>query len=201
MGHWRSRKLEALFFRFRIQPDHVTWAATLLVIPCGYLLATGHFLAAGWLNIFIGSLDILDGKLARALNVDSKRGELLDAVLDRYQDFFILVGLLYFFQDHWIQWVIVITMGASGWISYIKAKAELVGANLKRVGMMQRPERFFTLSAGLMIDGIVELSLLPFESLAHWPNHIVLKTVLVFLAIMTNWTAFERFRHSLRQLS
>ena len=192
---------EKLFLTLHLTPNHITYLATLLTIPCGLLLAKGMMLTGGWITLIVGSLDILDGKLARAMHLDSKRGEFLDSVLDRVQDFFILSGLLIYFKHHWIFWVVLLNIGVSPLISYIKAKSEIVGVDLKRVGVMQRPERFFTLSAGLLISGALEIAIDEFSRFDGVPDHVILKVILIFLGVMSVYTAMERMKKSLQDLS
>jgi archaetidylinositol phosphate synthase len=54
--------------------------------PLGYVLGALCVFANGW-------LDLLDGALARTQNADSRGGDLLDHVLDRYADVVLVVGL------------------------------------------------------------------------------------------------------------
>jgi hypothetical protein len=91
-------------------------------------------------------------------------------------------------------------MGSSGWVSYIKAKAEILGANLKRVGLMQRPERFFLLSIGLLFDGAMAVSIRAMGGLWGYRPHGLLKTILVVIAVLTLWTSWQRFQHAQQQL-
>lgn len=192
---------EKVFLVLGMKPDHITYLATLLTVPCAYFLIQGKFLFCGWITLLVGSLDILDGKLARKLNMDSTRGEFLDSVLDRIQDYFILVGLLLYFDDQWMQYVVLVIIGASTMIPYVKAKAELLGVDLKRVGMMQRPERFFTMSVGLLFDGAFEISRVFVAPFNTWPDHVILKTVLIFLGVTSVYTVIQRMRKGLEGLS
>jgi len=195
------KPFENFFISRKIHPNHITYLVTFLTLPCAYLLTQGAFLWCGWITLVVGSLDILDGKLARAQNIDGPLGEFLDSVMDRFQDFFILVGLLIYFHSHWMAFVVLVTIGSTTFIPYIKAKAELLGVDLKRVGLMQRPERFFTLSAGFLVDGAFEIAKMPFDHMQSWPKHLILKFVLVFLALTTLYTAIQRVNQSIKALS
>src|SRR5262245_31536366 len=94
--------VENFCIRKRITPNQITFAALFFATICAYLFATGHFLLAGWTVMFAGSLDFLDGRVARATNRVTKEGEFLDSVADRYQDFLLFSGLAYFFRNTWI---------------------------------------------------------------------------------------------------
>ena len=65
-------------------------------------LAAGRFALGGWLYLFAGILDVLDGRIARARGLASKKGAALDSVLDRYSDSAVLVGLSWYYRDSWV---------------------------------------------------------------------------------------------------
>jgi len=194
------KPFERLFLKLSLKPDHITLLATVMTLPIAICLSQGFFLLSGWLTLLVGSLDILDGKLARHLGLDSIRGEFLDSVMDRIQDFFILVGLLIYFRQDMMPWVILVVLGSSQLIPYIKAKAELLGGDLKRVGLMQRPERFFTLAVGLLFDGAFESARVFLASFEGVPEHIILKGVLWLLAAASVFTVYRRLAVGLDQL-
>ncbi len=61
-----------------------------------YYLSLRPYLIASLVAVALASLfDALDGKLARMKGVASKRGDLLDHVIDRFSDIFILAGLAF----------------------------------------------------------------------------------------------------------
>lgn len=194
------KPIETVFIRVGLKPDHITLLATIMTCPIAILLANGFFLLSGWLTLLVGSLDILDGKLARYLKMDSVRGEFLDSVMDRIQDFFILLGLIVYFKHGPFFWVVLLVLGCSQIISYVKAKGELLGADLRCVGLMQRPERFFMLSIGMLFDGAFESARLHVDYFSGLSDHLILKGVLLFLSFATVLTVYQRLHAGMTQL-
>src|SRR6185369_14595597 len=103
--------------------------------------AGGLMFAGGWLLLFAGSLDIVDGRVARRTNRGSKRGAFLDSVVDRYADALAYLGLAYFYGGTWVEWIVLGALVGSFMVSYTRARAEGLGTTCL-VGLLQRPERF-----------------------------------------------------------
>ena len=80
-----------------IRPDHLTYAQLLVSILAGAAFATGTIFLAGWLTILAGTLDILDGGLARRTGSASPRGAFVDSVIDRWAEFATFAGLAIFY--------------------------------------------------------------------------------------------------------
>jgi phosphatidylglycerophosphate synthase len=96
--------------------------------------------------------DILDGQVARLTSSGSARGELYDAVVDRYTEFALIAGFaLYARASWWLVLVALVALHASFMISYASAKAEALQVSVPR-GLMRRHERAacLTLAAGLV---------------------------------------------------
>lgn len=183
-----------------ISPNFITYAGTALCFACGCLFATDHILSAGWMVLFVGSLDILDGRIARTLGVSGPRGAFLDSVMDRYQDFFMMLGVTLFFKDHWAFYVCLLAILGSAAVPYARAKAESLGVAISEVGAIQRPERFFLLGLGSIVSSIFQVSLMPFYGYDKVPPQHILILVMVIMAVSTNWTAIQRIRYTLKEL-
>jgi len=78
-------------------------------------------------------------------------------------------------------------MGSAVVISYTRAKAESLGAELK-VGLMQRPERVVLFCVGAIASPLVE-PLLPPDLQGR---QIVFASVLVAMAVLTTLTSVQR---------
>ena len=91
---WMIGPIERFFVRHRLSPNWLTMASAAVSLWAGYLLFRGDFGWGGWLIIAGGTLDILDGKVARAMDVSSDAGAFFDSALDRYADIFVLAGLV-----------------------------------------------------------------------------------------------------------
>lgn len=100
--------------------------------PLGALVAV-FFVA---LNSFF---DALDGAVARYLRTDSKKGDFLDHVIDRYSDVFIICGM--FFGGH-VQWQIgTVAIICVLLTSYLGTQAQALGIGRFYGGIMGRADR------------------------------------------------------------
>lgn len=192
--------LERLCLKQGVTPNTITYGATVLCVVCGYLFAANHILSAGWMVLLIGSLDILDGRVARAMNVSGPKGAFLDSVMDRYQDFFMMSGVMLYFKGHWMFYVSLAALLGSALVPYTRAKAESLGIAIAEVGTIQRPERFFLLGFGSILSSIFQISLMPFYGYGNPPPQHGLMLVMMVLAASTNWTAVQRIRYTLEAI-
>src|SRR5688500_18765693 len=70
---WLLRPLARFLIKSgRLTPNHLTFTSLAACASAGLAIALNHMATAGWLYIFAGALDILDGRLARATNKSSK---------------------------------------------------------------------------------------------------------------------------------
>ena len=180
-----------------IPASAVTTLSMLLAAASGVSLAAGRFALGGWLYIFSGILDFLDGRLARAMGQQSKRGAALDSVLDRYSDTVVLAGLAWYYRESWVLLPVLAALGGSMLTSYVRARGEGLGIDIK-IGMMQRPERITFLGMFVAFSPIVAALRTPD---AIYPMHWLAVFGIVFLAISTQLTAARRFRYLLNALS
>ena len=83
--------------RTRITPDLATVLAFAATLVAAGLIATGDrwAMVAGGLGVLLGSaLDGVDGELARVSGRASRRGAVMDTLLDRYADLAVVLGLI-----------------------------------------------------------------------------------------------------------
>jgi len=194
---WVIRPLWLLVNASGISPNGVTVLATLVGAGSGVAVASGRFALGGWLFILSGILDTLDGKLARVSNRVTRAGAAFDSLLDRYADGAVLFGLAFYFRD---SWALIPALGAlfgTSMVPYVRAKAESFGVTMKE-GLMQRPERVFTLGVTVMLSPFVE-TLLPASGGGH-PTQRLASIGLVLLAVTSNATAVGRITRLLGAL-
>jgi CDP-diacylglycerol--glycerol-3-phosphate 3-phosphatidyltransferase len=168
-------------------------AASALV---GYCYARGLLFTGGWLLLVTGSLDIVDGRVARRTSGGSKRGAFLDSVIDRYADSFAVIGLAVYFRDSWVLWAALFALLGGLMVSYTRARAEGLGVDC-RVGLLQRPERYVILGIGTMFGALFD------HLAATWlpaDEHRLVRLVIVGLAVLVNLTAAQRIVHVWRSL-
>lgn len=150
--------------------------------PILYLAGAGLVFANGW-------LDLVDGALARELEVSSSGGDLLDHVLDRYADIVLVVGLAAGVDRYGIGLAAVTGVLMT---SYLGTQAEAVGLDRVYGGLVGRADR-------LAIIGVTAgVAALYTDPLAGLP---IVGWLLVALAVVGHVTALQRFYYSMRALS
>jgi len=128
-----------------LSPNTLSIIGMFAFVVAALLLAFGHPIACAIVLIIFGPLDVLDGTLARDSGQETDYGAFLDATLDRYEEFFIYAGLLYYLIEVLHKGVIsallVLTaLSGSYFVSYTRAKAEALGYECS-VGILTRFER------------------------------------------------------------
>lgn len=193
---WQMRPLWWVVRATGLPANAITTLSVLLSLGSAIAFAAGRFAIGGWLFIFSGILDYIDGRLARALGQSSKRGAALDSMLDRYSDAMVLSGLAWFYRDTWVLAVVLVALAGSLLTSYIRAKGESLGVNAQ-VGVMQRAERIVCLGGTTALAPILAAILNPTDPT---PMHWLAVAGLVFLAVSSQVTAGRRFLFVLRAL-
>jgi len=147
-----------------------------LATPLGYLLGAGCVLANGW-------LDLLDGALARTQNVDSRGGDLLDHVLDRYADIVLVVGLAAGVSRYDLGLLAVTGVLMT---SYLGTQIQAVGLGREYGGLVGRADRLALVGVTGVVAAVVGGQIGPL-SLS------VVGYLLVFFAVVGHLTALQRF--------
>ena len=179
-----------------IPANAITTLSMLLSAASGVSLAGGRFALGGWLYIFAGILDFVDGRLARAQGKSSPSGAALDSILDRYSDTVVLVGLAWYYRETWVLLAVLAALGGSLLTSYVRARGEGLGIEIKN-GIFQRPERITCLGAGVALSPILAAIRVPTDT---QPMHWLAVGGIVLLAISSQITAASRFSFLLRAL-
>jgi phosphatidylglycerophosphate synthase len=157
-----------------ISPDIITVTGFIFSFISGITIGMNNFSVGTLFFILSGLCDMLDGITARVNGKTSKFGSFLDSFLDRYSDFFPLAGIAalgFYLQDFNLFILSLLSIVGSFATSYARAKAESLNIECKS-GILERPERFFLLLAGLITGFLVEC--------------------LLILAVLSNITAFQR---------
>lgn len=138
----------------KINPNVLTFVGLVINIVAATYLAFGQFRTAGFVIIFAGLFDMVDGRVARETNQVTRFGGFFDSVLDRYSDLVLLFGLLVYYGTVNRPSYVVLTaivMTASVMISYTRTRAENIIPTCK-VGFLERPERVVLLIIGALFD-------------------------------------------------
>lgn len=164
-----------------------------------------------WFGIVLliaGIFDMLDGQLARATNKMTKFGALFDSVIDRYSEMVMFFGIAYYLVSfhYFLSGVFAfIAMIGSIMVSYVRARAE--GLNVEcKVGIMQRPERVLTIGITAILYGVISHFTGEFKIIVEWLPFPFIENISIFtipifiLAILTNYTAFQRLNHCRKKM-
>ena len=192
LSSYLERPATALLGSAGLSPNAVTLLGLLVAGAGAYLLAAGYLAAGGVVVLLSGSMDLLDGALARATGRVTRFGALLDSVVDRVSEGAILLGLQVFFLDQstsststWGSVLVFVALAGSIMVSYIRARAEGLGVECT-TGVMTRPERVATLGIGLITG--------------QWWLPAVL-VALGAIAVLTTVTSVQRMVHVRRALA
>lgn len=200
---WLIRPVLLLCKALKITPNKITAISIFLSFVTGCIYAAGHIALGGWMLVISGSLDMIDGRVARETGNVTKAGAFFDSCSDRYSDSFVFIGIAVFFlsknfslsssgfsisRTDYISIIIIMTilMGSSA-MSYVKARGEAVGATTKR-GLMQRPERITMLSIFSVLNPFAVIIL---HSRKLNPD-LVLIIALAVMSILINISAVVR---------
>ena len=142
------------------------------------------------LTCLAGTLDVLDGGLARRTGSASPRGAFVDSVVDRWAEAVTFLGIGGYFRDSWVALVVVGAAFSSQMVSYVRARAEGLGV-VMAVGAVQRPERYVLLGFGAGLSAIA--SHLSCWALGTRQDLVLIGALWVLFGVST-WTAMERSR-------
>lgn len=202
-----------LFVKLGITPNMITTFGLFLNIFAAVIFIVGAeqqdrtdmtYVGWGGFTILIAGLfDMMDGRLARIGNMQSSFGAFYDSVIDRYSELVMFLGICYYLisQDYFLSSLFAfVALIGSMMVSYTRSRAEGLGIECS-VGMMQRPARVVTIGASAMFCGIA------YYLFGHFSHKIIdgaftlFETVSIFtlpvtfVAIMSNFTAFQRLNH------
>ena len=195
---WLLFPLEQLAVRLRLRPDFFNYAGLVLGALSGALIAFGR-LEPGGAGILLGGVcDVLDGRLARRLKVDSSYGKFIDSTLDRFVEVFALLGFVFFLRGFpYGPLVASAALSGSLLVSYARARGEVVGV-LCREGLMQRGERLVLLCFACFFDRPLSARLgRPEGFLSLWVLGVIAAAGLGTAAYRTAWIA-RRLREERR---
>ncbi len=194
--YWLLTPLEKGLVRLRIGPDALTLTGLVFCAVAGYFFHLGMVGAGGWLMIFGATFDMLDGRIARLTNRESRSGAYFDSVIDRFSEGVVFVGLASWYREGWVLAFVVIGLIGSMMVSYTRARGEGIGIQVTR-GIMQRPERIVYLGVGSVFSPIVATFV---SKIYPVPYDFMTILAVVAIALLTNLGAIWRIQYVLIQL-
>jgi CDP-diacylglycerol--glycerol-3-phosphate 3-phosphatidyltransferase len=165
-----------------INPNILTFTGVLISFWAAFEFGYGNFFRGGIVIILAGLFDMLDGEVARVTRSATEFGAFYDSVIDRYSDVIILQGLMvYYARQQMLGYVVLVGVVVMGAVltSYTRARAESMISSCK-VGFMERPERIVLLIIGALSNRM--------------------EAVLWVLAVLGNWTVFDRIYYTWSEL-
>lgn len=170
--------------KLNLSPNAVTLIGLIITLLASYFYAKGYFRIAGLILLLAGLCDAIDGEVARKANKVSKFGAFLDSTIDRFEEFFVFGGILFYYsmvrQDIFLSIVVYLILLGSIMTSYIRARAEGIGFS-PTSGPMDRPGRYIYIVLFSIIAGSGVL-------------FSVAMGVLLFLVYLTVVNRFREFR-------
>ena len=191
MAYWSLQPLAKAMVHAHVSPNQLSWASLVLGGIAGVALAYGYFGFAALSATASAFLDSLDGMVARMTSIASDAGEVLDATIDRYVEFFFLAGLVVYYREiPLLQVISLLALMGSFMVSYSTAKAEALQVP-PPPGIMRRPERAFYLILGAALSPI-EIPMLEQSFISPVPIALPMAIAVCFIALLANIAAIER---------
>ncbi|TLX91349.1 MAG: CDP-alcohol phosphatidyltransferase family protein [Thaumarchaeota archaeon] len=128
-----------------------------------------------------GFFDIVDGSVARVSKRSTSRGAFLDSNFDKISEALIFIGIAIGGLSSPI--LAMIALSTSILVSYIRARAESLGIELKGVGIGERAERLLILS----ICGLI-----PISGSIQWG--------IIIIIILSSFSFIQRFWFVLKRI-
>jgi phosphatidylglycerophosphate synthase len=186
---WLMAPIERALIRWRVSPNALSSFGLLLSGAAGAALARGWFDVGGWLYLFVGIIDLFDGRVARATGRSSRAGAFYDSVVDRYSECTIFIGLGIYYRGTSVSVLVIAALLGSLMVSYVRARAEAFAAGeLAAQGAMRRPERIFLLGVSLAAAPFVATQ----TERAAAPKFFVAVAAIATLAVTSHLTALSR---------
>lgn len=166
---------------FNVNPNVVTALGFIFSTISAIFFIQKNLLLALIFLILSSLSDALDGAIARKLGRTTKFGAFFDAVLDRYSDGVIILGVGIYIEN-----LVLALLALIGFymVSYTRARAELF-IDKCDVGIAERAERLIILIFGTLLE-ILGFSILYYT--------------VVVLAILSHLTALHRILYTYKKL-
>ena len=179
MAYWLLDPLIDGLIALHITPNQVTAFSLLPALGAGVAVAFGMFGLASMLATMATLSDIVDGVLARRTGCSSDAGEVFDAAVDRYGEFFLLGGMMIYWRDQWsVMLVVLSVIIGSFMVSYSTAKAEAMRVPAPR-GAMRRSERAVYLIVASALTAITKVIFVDVQSVSVRELPIMLALTIV----------------------
>lgn len=203
------------FIRHDINPNTLSYVGFLCSMGASVSIAMRITYYSIWITWIIpalmfiaGFFDVVDGEVARRTGQESRAGAFLDSNLDRISDAAIILGLILGGMINFLLGYIVMFLILM--ISYIRAKAENLGIDMRGIGIMERGERIILLIIAFVVEawtyfltenfmGTPFTILIPFVS-TQPITWLFLIFILIYTSLLIS-TVFQRIYFTFKKLS
>jgi archaetidylinositol phosphate synthase len=171
--------------RLGLSPDQVSVLAFGVAVAAAVAFAVGDslFYAVGAVCVLLnGWLDLVDGALARHLEVSSDGGDLLDHVLDRYADIAIIAGFTVGIEAYAVGFLAVTGVLMT---SYMGTQIQAVGIGREYGGLLGRADRLALMGLVGLVAAVYSAPIVAGLS--------VVGLLLALFAAVGHLTAVQRF--------
>jgi archaetidylinositol phosphate synthase len=177
-----------------LTPNAVSVLAFVLAAAAGGAFYLGpenpSWYLGGALLVFLnGWMDLLDGALARRQGTDSRAGDLLDHVIDRYADIVMISGFAAGLERYALGLAAVTGVLMT---SYLGTQSQAVGLDRVYGGLLGRADRLVLMGFTALAAAVVTDAFYGF-TVVGW--------LLVAFAVIGHFTALQRFVGAFRALS
>jgi phosphatidylglycerophosphate synthase len=161
-----------------LTPNVLTITSFLCAAGAGIFFWKGHILLGVLMIMMTMFTDMLDGATARAGNLGTSFGGILDHVFDRYGEALILIGIALSGIVHPV-WCLVALFGMTI-ASYTREAAEAIGKiENMAVGFFGRLQKLFMIILGSVLE-------------YAFPGNKILTYTLIFVGALSFMTSFQR---------
>jgi archaetidylinositol phosphate synthase len=136
---------------------------------------------ASILLLISGFFDVVDGSVARVMKKSTTKGAFLDSNFDKVSEVLIFIGIAIGGLSNPI--LAMIALSTCILVSYLRARAESLGIDLKGVGIGERAERLLILS----ICGLI-----PISGSIQWG--------VIIIILISGFSFLQRFRYVLKRI-
>jgi CDP-diacylglycerol--glycerol-3-phosphate 3-phosphatidyltransferase len=142
--------------RLGVGPNTLTTIGLLLTIASALVIASGRPVLGAVVLFVGGSMDALDGTVARVSGRSTPFGGFYDSVSDRISDGVVLAGVAWWVADR--PRLLLLTLASlvlAEVTSYVRARAESIDLTCE-VGLIERAERGILMLVGLLVAPLLE---------------------------------------------
>ena len=212
------RPVGAALAKTGITPNMITGLTVIVAMLSAYVFYLGDLLIGLALMILTVVLDMFDGAVARAANLATPFGATFDHTLDRYAEFFFMLGLMagpttlllipWWSGGTFIPWFWgFFTLFGMIMASFARAKAESVGGMEScTVGIAERQEKLILTIAGILLLALPStniwmdfLALLPVSAMDFFISldiTNILTLCIVIAGVLSHITVAQRLHYA-----